>query len=98
MVPFENNSKQRSLDWVCLRQNTRRQNSVDQFVLCQAFGLRCCLQVLVRDMKVAVPQVVADRELMFAHLREHCSNRVPKGVPADTRDSDPSECRLNLLL
>src|ERR1700721_2754114 len=54
MVPFENNSKQRSLDLVCLRQNTRRQNSVDQFVLCQAFGLRRCLQVLVRDVKVRV--------------------------------------------
>ena len=49
-------------------------------------------------MKVAVPQVVADRELMFAHLRQHASNRVPKRVPADTRDTDSSECRLNLLL
>src|SRR5450432_3837453 len=98
MVPFENNSKQRLLDEVCLRQNTRRQDSVDQFVLCQAFGLRCCLQILVRDMKVAVPQVVADRELMFAHLRQHASNRMPKGVPAHTSNSDPSECRLYFLL
>jgi hypothetical protein len=32
-------------------------------------------------MEVAVPQVVADRELMFAHLRQHGSNRVPKSVP-----------------
>src|ERR1700722_5572958 len=98
MVPFENNSKQRSLDWVCLRQNTRRQNSVDQFVLCQALGLRCCLQVLVRYMKVAVPQVVADCELMFARVRQHGSNRVPKGVPAHPSDSDPSECGLDFLL
>src|SRR5579864_4808882 len=98
MVPFENNSKQRSLNYVCLRQNTRRQNSVDQFVLCQPFGLRSRLQVLVRDMKVAVPQVVADRELMFAHFRQHGSNRVSKRVPAHTRDSDTSERRLNFLL
>src|SRR5580700_11182647 len=94
MAPSENGSKKRSLDQVCLRQNTRRQNSVDQFVLCQAFGLRCRLQVLVRDMKVAVPQVVADCELMFAHLRQHGSNRMSERVPAHTRDSDPSECRL----
>jgi hypothetical protein len=85
MVPFENNSKQRSLDEVRLRQNTRRQNSVDQFVLCQAFGLRCCLQVLVRDMKVAVPQVIADCELTFAHLRQHGSNRVPKCVQPNSK-------------
>src|SRR6267154_5521570 len=98
MVPSENGSKQRSLDYVCLRQNTRRQNSVDQFVLCQTFGLRCRLQVLVRDMKVAVPQVVADCELMFAHLRQHASYRVPKRVPAHTCDTDSTECRLNLLL
>src|SRR5579864_5745135 len=98
MFPSENAYKQHSLNQVCLRQNTRRQNSVDQFVLRQAFGLRCCLQVLVRDMKVAVPQVVADRELMFAHLRQHGSNRVPKRVPAHTRDSDTSERRLNFLL
>src|SRR6267154_2202970 len=98
MVPSENGSKQRSLDYVCLRQNTRRQNGIDQLVLCQTFGLRCRLQVLVRDMKVAVPQIVADRELMFAHLRQHGSNRVPKSVPAHTRDSDSSECRLNLFL
>jgi catechol 2,3-dioxygenase-like lactoylglutathione lyase family enzyme len=48
--------------------------------------------------KVAVPQVVADCELMFAHLRQHGSARGSKRVPAYTRDSDPSECRLNLLL
>jgi len=41
-------------------------------------------------MKVAVPQVVADGELMFAHLRQHGSNRVSKRVPAHTLDSDPS--------
>src|SRR3982750_3747381 len=98
MVPSENGSKQRSLDQVCLRQNTCRQNRVDQLVLCQTFGLRCCLQVLVRDMKVAVPQVVADCELMLAHLCQHGSNRVAKGVPAHTPDSDPSECGLNFLL
>jgi hypothetical protein len=32
-------------------------------------------------MKVTVPQVVADRERMFGHLRQHASNRVPKRVP-----------------
>jgi hypothetical protein len=31
-----------------------------------------------------VLQVVADRELMFAHFRQHGSNRVPKSVPAYT--------------
>src|SRR5581483_2728928 len=98
MAPSENGSKKRSLDQVCLRQNTRRQNSIDQFVLRQAFGLRCRLQVLVRDMKVAVPQVVADRELMFAHLRQHSSNRVPKSVPAHACDADLLERRLDLLL
>src|SRR3984885_3839966 len=98
MVPSPNVSRQHTLDWVCFRQNTRRQNRVDQFVLCQAFGLRCCLQVLVRDMKVAVPQVVADCELMFAHLREHRSDGMSKRVPAHTRDSDPSEGRLYFLL
>jgi hypothetical protein len=66
MAPSENAHKQHSLDQVCLGQNTRRQNGVDQFVLRQSFGLRCRLQVLVRDMEVAVPQVVADRKLMFA--------------------------------
>ena len=98
MAPSENVHKQHSLDQLCLGQDTRRQNGVDQFVLRQSFGLRCRLQVLVRDMEVAVPQVVADRELMFAHLRQHGSNRVPKRVPAHTRDSDSSERRLNLLL
>jgi hypothetical protein len=45
------------------------------------------LQVLVRDMKVAVPQVVADCELMLAHLRQHGSHRVPKSVPAHACDA-----------
>jgi hypothetical protein len=56
-------------------QETRRQDSVDQVVLCQAFGLRCRLQVFVGDVKVAVPQVVADGELMFARFRQHGSDR-----------------------
>ena len=93
MFPSENAHKQHSLDQVCLRQNTRGQNGVDQFVLCQSLGLRRCLKVLVRDMKVAVPQVVADRELMFAHLRQHGSNRVPKGVPAHPRVSGSRQAR-----
>ena len=75
---------------------TRRQNSVDQFVLCQAFGLRCCLQVFVRDMKVAVPQVVADGELTFAHLRQPGSHRMPKSVPAHAHNADLFERRLDL--
>jgi hypothetical protein len=60
-------------------------------------GRTLTIQVLVRDMKVAVPQVVADCELMFAHLRQHGSNRMSERVPAHTRDSDPSECRLYSL-
>ena len=40
-------------------------NRVDQFVLRQTFGVRRRLQILVRDMKVAVPQVVADCGLRF---------------------------------
>ncbi len=48
-------------------------------------------------MKVAVPQVVADCELVFAHLRQHGSNRVPKSVPAHACDADPLERRLDLL-
>jgi len=48
--------------------------------------------------EVAVPQVVADGELMLAHFRQHRSNRVPKGVPAHALDSDPFECRLYFLL
>jgi hypothetical protein len=98
MAPSENAHKQHSLNQVCVGQNTRRQNGVDQFVLRQSFALRCRLHVLVRDMEVAVPQVVSDRELMFAHLCQHGSNRVPKSVPAHTRDSDSSERRPNLLL
>ena len=62
------------------------------------FRLRRRLQIFVRDVEAAVPQVVADRELMFAHLPQHGSNRVPKSVPAHTRDSNSSECRLNFLL
>jgi hypothetical protein len=69
MTPSEDAHKQHSLNEVCLGQNTRRQNGVDQFVLRQSFGLRCRLQVLVRGMEVAVPQVVADCELMLTHLR-----------------------------
>jgi hypothetical protein len=71
-------------------------NSLDQLVLCKAFGLRRRLQVFARDMKAAVPQIIVDRELIFARLRQRCSNRVPKSKPAHTGDFDSSECRLNL--
>jgi hypothetical protein len=87
VAPPENAHEPHSLDQVCLGQNTCRQNRIDQFVMCQALGLRCWLQVLLRDMKVAVPQVIADRQLMFAHLCQDGSNRVPTGVPARTRGS-----------
>ena len=60
--------------------------------------VRRCLKILVGDMQIAVAQVVADHELVFAHLRQHGSHRVPKCVPAHTRDSDPPERRLDLLL
>ena len=66
MAPSGNAPKWNSLNQACLGQNTRRQNRVDQFVLCQSFGLRRRLQVLVRGMEVAVPQVVTDREWMLA--------------------------------
>jgi hypothetical protein len=41
--------------------------------------------LLVPDMKVAVPPVLADRELVLAHLRQLGSHRVPKTVPAQIR-------------
>ena len=87
VVRSKNAPETSSLDQVLSSQDNRRQDSVHQFVLRQPFGLRSRPQIFVRDMKVAVPQVVADRELMFAHLRQHGSNRVLKSVPAYTRDS-----------
>src|SRR5258708_24756849 len=41
--------------------------------LFRSLGLRCRLQVLVRDVEVAVPQVVADCELVFSRSEEHTS-------------------------
>ena len=98
VAPPENAHQKHSLDQVCLWQNTCWQNRIDQFVLCQAFDLRRCLQVFVRDMKVAVPQVVADGELMFAHLRQHGSDRMSKRVPAYPEYANGLERRLDFFL
>ena len=59
MAPSENAHKQHSLDQVCLGQNTRRQNGVDQFVLRQSFGLRCRLQVRVEvpDLRIVTDEL-----------------------------------------
>src|ERR1700723_3337241 len=35
---------------------------------------------LLDHVQIAVTQVVADHQLVFAHLRQHGSHRVPKGV------------------
>ena len=58
-APSENAHKQHSLDQVCLGQNTRRQNGVDQFVLRQSFGLRCRLQVRVEvpDLRIVTDEL-----------------------------------------
>ncbi|HXN23326.1 MAG TPA: hypothetical protein VOA41_11355 [Candidatus Dormibacteraeota bacterium] len=46
--------------------------------------------VFVRDVEVAVPQVVADRELVYSHLREHRPRRygaaAKLGIPRSTLD------------
>ena len=49
-------------------------------------------------MQIGVAQVVPDHELVFAHLCEHGSHRVPECVPAHTLDTDLLERRLDLLL
>ena len=43
-------------------------------------------------------EVVADHQLVFSHLCQHGSHRVPKSVPAHAGDADPLEGRLDLLL
>src|SRR5208282_2167438 len=49
-------------------------------------------------MQIAVTQVVADHQLVFAHLCQHGSHGVPKSVPAHAGDADLLEGRLDLLL
>jgi hypothetical protein len=45
-----------------------------------------------------VAQIVADGELVFAHLGQHASNRVPKGMPAHSVDAELGECGLDLAV
>jgi len=44
----------------------------------QALALRRCLKIPVGYVQIAVTQVVADHELVFAHVRQHGPDRVPK--------------------
>ena len=46
------------------------------------------MKILVGHMEIAVTQVVADRELMFYHLCQHCPNGVPKCMPAHADDAN----------
>ena len=48
-------------------------------------------------MEIAVPQVVADRELMFSHLCQHGPNGVPKRMPAHADDANLGKRRFDLL-
>ena len=76
----------RSLHESCFRQKSRsRHYRFHELLLRRALRLRCRLQVFVGDMKIAVPQVIADRQLMFSHLCEHGSDCMSKGVPADSK-------------
>ena len=54
------------------------------------------LQVLVGNGQVRVPKVVANRELMFAHLDQQCSYRMPESMPTDTGDTESGERRFDL--
>ena len=49
-------------------------------------------------MKIAVPQVVADGQLMLAHLGQHGSDRMTKRVPTDSDDANGLERRLDFPL
>ena len=68
-------AKRHLLDQIRFGQQARRQDAIDQLVLCKTLGLRCRLQVFVRDVEVAVPQVVADRELVLSQVVSITPNR-----------------------
>ena len=69
------------------RQEAHRQNRTHQFVLRPPFAFRRGLQIFVGHMQIAVAQVVANCELVFAHLGQHRSHRVAERVPADPDDA-----------
>ena len=68
------------------------------FPCAQALAFRRCLKILVGHVQIAVTQVVADHESVFAHVRQHGPDRVPKSMAAYAGDADLPEGRLDLLL
>jgi len=48
--------------------------------------LRCRLQILVGHAEICVPQVIADRQLMFAPVPLAALLRLAERVPADSPD------------
>jgi hypothetical protein len=81
-----------------LRQQPGRQDCAHQFVLRRPLSLRCGLQIFVGHAQIAVAQIVADGELVFAHPGQHASDRVPKGMPAHSVDAKLGECGLDLAV
>ena len=79
------------------RQQTLGQDCLHQLPLSQTLALRCCLKILVRHMQIAVPQVVADGELMFSHLGQHRTDGVSESMPTHTYDADQGKGWLDLL-
>ena len=80
------------------RARPPRQNGIHELSLREAFAFCRCLEILVGYVQIAVTQVIADHQLVFAHLCQHGSHRVPKGVSPYAGDADPLEGWLNLLL
>jgi hypothetical protein len=62
---------------------------IHELPLREAFAFCRCLEILVGHVQIAVTQVIADHQLVFAHLCQHGSHRVPKRVPAYAGDADP---------
>jgi hypothetical protein len=60
------------LDHLAARQRSFWQNRIDQLLLGQPLARGGGLQILVGHIEVAVPQVIADRQLMLAHLGQVC--------------------------
>jgi hypothetical protein len=81
-----------------LRQKASRQDCVHQFVLRQTLAVGGGLQILVGHAQIAVAQIVADGELVFAHLGQHASDRVSKSMPANSVDAKLGECGLDLAV
>ena len=74
-----------------------RNNGLNQSRLGIALRLRRCLQILVGHTEIAVPQVIADRQLMLTQFCQQRPNGMPKRVPANAGELHARVREVHLL-